>query len=383
MNIFMISLDRGLLGKDPLGDVIARHCEYGKHVSCLDILVLSLKGYKEYSISDRVTSYPVNAKNKFTLPLEAYDLARSLFLKKKYDLIVTQDPYIAGWIGLRLKRKSKTKLLVHLHGDFLDNKYWVSEKPINWFLLQLGKYILTKCDAIRLMSAGQKTKLEKYKRFHLKNKIVKVISTPVDVRRFVNYNNHEYIQKVESQKTEKDNKVVLVVARKDQAKDFETLCRAVHEVYDQGEKVELWLVGNYSEAECKKLPLPPDLPIKCFGRIDTLDLPAYYYVSSLVVLTSTAESFGKVFVEANACRKAVVATKTTGAQEVIQDGYNGFLVPIKDYQALAEKIKYLIQHPKDLEKMGENGQKRALEEFDGAKNTQRIVDLWKEVINKK
>ena len=60
----MISIDRGLLGKGQLGDVLERHAEYGKHVDRLDIIVFSAPGFSENKISQNVSSFPTNSKSK-------------------------------------------------------------------------------------------------------------------------------------------------------------------------------------------------------------------------------------------------------------------------------------------------------------------------------
>ena len=116
-------------------------------------------------------------------------------------------------------------------------------------------------------------------------------------------------------------------------------------------------------------------------RIKIENLAAYYKASDIFVLSSASESFGKVLVEANACGKPVVSTATTGAKEIVQDGYNGFLVPIGDYEALAEKILNLLDDPKKAKEMGENGKELMKQKFDGKINTEKIVEFWDDIIS--
>jgi len=127
MKILMISTDKSFVSERSLGDVIERHKEYGRHVDVLDIIVQCKHGYKEKEITDNVHSYPTHSSFKISYASDARKIARKLFLRNKYDLIVTQDPFLTGWAGLHLKRKYKTKLLVHLHGDFIDNPLWLKE----------------------------------------------------------------------------------------------------------------------------------------------------------------------------------------------------------------------------------------------------------------
>jgi glycosyltransferase involved in cell wall biosynthesis len=59
----------------------------------------------------------------------------------------------------------------------------------------------------------------------------------------------------------------------------------------------------------------------------------------------------------------VVATRWRGIPSIVEDGKSGFLVPIKDSQALADKIALLLQDPALCEKMGKRGREIYLERF--------------------
>ena len=53
--------------------------------------------------------------------------SQKFYEKYHYDLIVCQDPFITGSLGAQLKKKFGPKLIIHFHGDFLDNPYWLQE----------------------------------------------------------------------------------------------------------------------------------------------------------------------------------------------------------------------------------------------------------------
>ena len=372
----MISTDRGLLGKGELGDVVLRHRRYGENVERLDIIVQCPRGYNRYEISPKVTAYPTNSFFKAFYVIDTMRIAKILTSKTRYNLIIAQDPFFTGFSGLRLKRLFGMKLLVHLHGDFFSNRYWLKERWYNIFLFQIGKLVLKKSDAIRVMSAGQKDKLITLG-FGV-NKI-RVIPTPIDIERFERYENKQAMNSLGSalDTVRKGAQWVLMVGRKDRVKDFETLFSAMKIVFARNERAGLLLVGNYKDNQNKEIPLPYDR-LYFGGNVQSEDLPAYYKLSSIVILSSTSESFGKVLVEANACGKPVIATATTGAREIVRDGINGFLVPIGDAEALAKKILELLNNPEKSKAMGEHGKKLALERF--SDNTEKIIALWREVI---
>lgn len=81
-------------------------------------------------------------------------------------------------------------------------------------------------------------------------------------------------------------------------------------------------------------------------------LPSYY-----------GEGVPKVLLEAAACGRAIVTTRTPGCDEVVRDGYNGLLIPPRDPQALAEAIARLLDNPSQRHEMGRLGRQRAEQEF--------------------
>ncbi|MDX9893224.1 MAG: glycosyltransferase family 4 protein [Patescibacteria group bacterium] len=358
MKVLMISIDRGLLGQNQLGDVIQRHAEYGKHIDQLDVVVFSQDGFSKFPISSNVTAYPTNSKSKWRYFFDAKKLGTKLFQNNRYDLVTSQDPFVTGMVACRLKKKFKSKFLVHFHGDFWGNINWLKESKFNWSLWLVSRRVVSQADAIRVMSEGQKSKLGKHQ---VK---AKIISTPVDLAKY-----QISTSRISSRK------MVLHVGRYDKAKDFSTLAKAFKLVRDK--------ISNADFVQCGAGPQVKEyfssLPLVAYPKISQSALIDFYHQSLVVVLSSTSESFGKVLVEANACGKPVVATATTGAKEIVQDGYNGYLVPIGDAEKLAEKIIELLNDPVKAKELGENGRKLVQEKF--GDNTNKIINFWREIVN--
>lgn len=74
----------------------------------------------------------------------------------------------------------------------------------------------------------------------------------------------------------------------------------------------------------------------------TNDIASLYERSKIIVSSSKTEGLPNVLIESTFFDCARVATATTGAKELIDDGVDGFLVPIDDTKALSERIKTLI-----------------------------------------
>lgn len=77
--------------------------------------------------------------------------------------------------------------------------------------------------------------------------------------------------------------------------------------------------------------------------------------SHCFVLPSLVEGFGQVILEAMATGIPVIASENTIAADIIIDGENGFLIPIRNHAAIREKIQMLINHPEMVQKIGDAG----------------------------
>lgn len=382
MNILMISLDEGLLGGAQLGDVVERHRLYGEQpgVERLDIIVFCRRERNPFTISENVHAIPTNSVSAILEWPDAVRIADKLFAGRRYDLIITQDPFMTGVAGAQVKRRHGGKLLVHFHGDFFDNPFWEKENLINRWMLKFARGVVKQADGIRAMSQGIADKLVA---FGIPASQIRVISTPVDVAKFQAPNAGQQLFRHEHGISDRA-KVVLHIGRNDPAKDYATLYRALGILCTKfngaihflqlGAKLD----GKIIQAE---VGAPPSqLTVTALGILPHDQLVSAYHVADLLVSSSTHESFGKVLVEANAAGLPVVTTDTTGAKDIVQPGVNGYLVPVGDAAALAEKILHLLDNQDLARVMGERGQAVVAERFDGRKNTQDIVQFWRDLV---
>ena len=88
-------------------------------------------------------------------------------------------------------------------------------------------------------------------------------------------------------------------------------------------------------------------------KCDIFVLPSFY-----------GEGVPRTLLEAASIGKPIVTTNNVGCKEVVDDGVNGFLVPIKDSKALAQKIKILVENETMRNEFGKASRKKAVEEFD-------------------
>jgi glycosyltransferase involved in cell wall biosynthesis len=84
-----------------------------------------------------------------------------------------------------------------------------------------------------------------------------------------------------------------------------------------------------------------------------------YSQASVLVLPTIEDGFAKVVTEAMACGVPVIATDHCGAPDVVTDGVEGYIVPVRDPAAIREKILYLYENPERREEMGQAALRRA------------------------
>jgi len=87
----------------------------------------------------------------------------------------------------------------------------------------------------------------------------------------------------------------------------------------------------------------------------------------VIVLATENETFGLVLIEAMMCGVCVVASRSGGPLEIIDDEINGLLFKTFDTADLAEKLRFLYQNSDTREKFAEAGRAKALEKFEDQK----------------
>jgi glycosyltransferase involved in cell wall biosynthesis len=93
------------------------------------------------------------------------------------------------------------------------------------------------------------------------------------------------------------------------------------------------------------------------------DVPRFLKASDIFVLSSRWEGLPLVVIEAMLAGLPVVATRVGGIPELVEDGVTGLLVPPQDPRALHRALAQLLSDPELCERLGNSGQRRALERF--------------------
>ncbi len=125
--------------------------------------------------------------------------------------------------------------------------------------------------------------------------------------------------------------------------------------------------------------------IKYFELEDNVMIDVYpldemrdlYAASDVVIYPSSAgEPFGLVMLESMAMAKPIIVTRTGGMPEVIQDGINGFVVPVGDFDALAYRIIRVLDNELLARRLGNTGRQILESQYTKRKVTWQTISLY-------
>jgi len=161
---------------------------------------------------------------------------------------------------------------------------------------------------------------------------------------------------------------------------------AVGDLIRQGVQVKLRVVGDGDLEYLKQLKQAAvqngiEEHVDFTGYVDD-PVPAMNS-AAIILVCSRSEAFGRVTVEGMLCGKPIVGARSGATPELVKDGFNGLLYEPGNYQDLAEKIKYLIDHHEDAKQMGANGLEWASNEFTIEKCAIQVFEILKEAVQAK
>ncbi|MDZ4133205.1 MAG: glycosyltransferase family 4 protein, partial [Dethiobacteria bacterium] len=102
--------------------------------------------------------------------------------------------------------------------------------------------------------------------------------------------------------------------------------------------------------------------VEIYGETD--DVRPYIAAASVYVLPSYREGTPRTVLEAMAMGRPIITTDVPGCRETVVNGVNGFLVPVRDSEALAKAMERFIAEPKLIAQMGAESRRIAEEKYD-------------------
>ena len=149
---------------------------------------------------------------------------------------------------------------------------------------------------------------------------------------------------------------VLFVGNVGIGKGSHYLAEATRSLQRRGVPCDVRVVGRYSQAVISR---PAFRGPHYVGQVPRARVVDEFLRADVFVLPTLCEGMARVHLEAMACGVPVVTTPNCGS--VVRDGIDGFIVPIRDAKALAEKIELLVTDRELRTRLGHNARERAKE----------------------
>jgi len=286
--------------------------------------------------------------------MAAFNKLRRHMRDKRYDIVHTHTAK-GGILGRFAARAAGVPIIVHtLHGSTFHSAldpvqyraYWLLEKLTARFtkrIISVGEDLKD-----RYLTAGISS-VERYD----------VIRSGMDLGQFRAAAAMTAAQKAEVRRSlgvPADAPLVGKVARLEERKGYRYFIEMAEKVLKQVPTAHFVGVGagqqlDFLNAEVARRGLAGQIHFPGF-RADIAEVLACLDVT---VLTSLWEGLPRALVQAAACSVPAVTFEVEGAREVVKDGVNGYVVPSKDVEQLADRVISLLTHPERARAMGAAG----------------------------
>jgi len=98
-------------------------------------------------------------------------------------------------------------------------------------------------------------------------------------------------------------------------------------------------------------------------------------------LTSVSESFPYAILEGAKFKKPIISTDVGGIHHLIRDGYNGWLIKVRDFETLADRLLYLMENREIINTMGENLYKSVENSFSSKSMAESHYNIYEKIVH--
>lgn len=177
--------------------------------------------------------------------------------------------------------------------------------------------------------------------------------------------------------------LVILASRMRRDKGIAEFVEAARHLQKSGIRARFVLVGETDPAHPEAIPetqlraWQKEGAIEWWGKKN--DMPRVFAQAHIVCLPSYREGLPKVLIEAAACGKPIVAADIPGCREIVADGENGLLVPVKDTENLAVALNRLLSNPDLRKTMGADGRQKVVAEFAIGRVVEETLKIYEDL----
>jgi glycosyltransferase involved in cell wall biosynthesis len=157
---------------------------------------------------------------------------------------------------------------------------------------------------------------------------------------------------------------------------------ALRQLRQRGREVELALIGTIpspfkdyvdklSESEMRQIHL--------LGPVEDSVKKDAFAAASILSMPSRTDSFGITYLEAWLYGIPVIAARSWGITDVVEDGKDGLVVPFGDVDALTGAMQYLLDNPDSARNMGNRGRNKVYRNYTWEKKLGELEEIYLEL----
>ena len=278
--------------------------------------------------------------------------------------------------GMLLRKRSRMPFLVYVHGDEISQTEGRRLQP------RVRNAIYRSADAV---VAANTFAYERVAAICGSTERLSLITPGVDTTNFYPGERPEWVARKYDLGT---SPVIVTVGRLVKKKGHETVLRSLPAVLEQIPDAKYLIVGGGpEEARLKRMTeeLGLQRAVRFTGDISHHALGDFYRAGDIFCMinqrdaSGDIESFGMVFIEANACGKPVIAGRSGGTAESVVNGQTGLLCEPGNHAGLSEILLLLLSNQELRRRMGSTGLERARKEFDWDARARQLLAVHKRI----
>lgn len=307
----------------------------------------------DLSAIDKTFEVPFERRPLRPNNIKAYRELKKIIDGNGYDAVHCHTPMGAVITRLAAKsaRKKGTKVIYTAHGFH----FFKGASIKNWMLFYPVEKYLSKYTDCLITINSEDCELAHKKKFRA-GKIYKVHGVGVELDKFKAVDADEKARLRAEYGYDGDTFIMIYPADLSVRKNQPMLFDALQKIAEKNKNVKLLLPGQPIRLEEYKRMISER------GIADNVEFLGYRRdinnlvgLSDLSVASSFQEGLPINLIEAMAMGNAIVATDVRGNNDAVEDGVNGYLVPVGDSDLMAEKILALMNDREKLRTFGENG----------------------------
>lgn len=175
--------------------------------------------------------------------------------------------------------------------------------------------------------------------------------------------------------------IITFIGRLLKEKGLQEFIDTAHSMYKKGYKnIQFWIVGGIDSSNPSSFTLEIINNCLISGFLEykghSNNIKGILTDSFVTILPSYREGLPKSLIEACAIGRPIITTNAVGCKDVVDDGLNGYLIPVKNHEDIVRKLEYLIANQDMAIKMGYNGRLKAEKEFDINSVIKKTIDFY-------